>query len=138
MTGLREGLQDAFSGFNDGFDGVFEKPAEGAKQEGVRGFLKGGLRGIGGAILKPTTGAFDLLSKTSLNSEKALQGGKTEANAKDAQTSKIRANRPLVGSQMRLVEYTPLQAIAFAYYRKHFVEKQAHAFQGFVLLTVDK
>ena len=50
---------------------------------------------------------------------------------------KIRALRPLIGAQLKLVEYTPLQAIAFAYYRKHFAEKHAQAFQGFVLLTVE-
>ena len=74
VSGLREGIHDAFTGVTSSLDGVFDMPSEGARQEGVRGFVKGGLRGIGGAILKPTTGALELLSKASTGTENTLQG----------------------------------------------------------------
>ena len=41
------------------------KPLEGAKKEGVKGFLKGAWKGVSGLIVKPLTGVLDAASKTS-------------------------------------------------------------------------
>ena len=35
-----------------------------AQEEGVKGFVKGGAQGLGGAVIKPISGAFDLVAKT--------------------------------------------------------------------------
>ncbi len=47
-----------------GITGVFTKPFEGAKKEGVKGCFKGCLKGITGLIVKPITGCLDAASKT--------------------------------------------------------------------------
>ena len=36
----------------------------GARQEGVKGFVKGSVRGLSGVLIKPVSGALDLLMKT--------------------------------------------------------------------------
>lgn len=43
-------------GVYDGVTGLFTQPIEGAKQEGVAGFVKGFGKGIGGFFLKPSAG----------------------------------------------------------------------------------
>lgn len=43
-------------GIYDGISGLVTQPLNGAKQEGVAGFLKGFGKGIGGVILKPQAG----------------------------------------------------------------------------------
>lgn len=56
-----------------GLQGIYLEPIRGARQQGVvRGFLKGSVRGLGGAIIKPTSGVLDLIAKTSLGTENML------------------------------------------------------------------
>lgn len=43
-------------GIYDGVSGLFTQPINGAKQEGVGGFIKGFGKGIGGFLLKPHAG----------------------------------------------------------------------------------
>ena len=43
-------------GFYDGVSGLFTQPIQGAKQEGVAGFVKGFGKGVGGLMLKPGAG----------------------------------------------------------------------------------
>lgn len=40
----------------DGISGIVTQPIEGAKKEGVAGFIKGFGKGIGGIVLKPSAG----------------------------------------------------------------------------------
>lgn len=42
--------------------GVFTKPVEGAREEGVGGFFKGLGRGAVGLVARPTTGVVDFAS----------------------------------------------------------------------------
>jgi vacuolar protein sorting-associated protein 13A/C len=44
---------------------VIEKPIEGAKSEGIKGLMTGILKGFGGLVIMPVSGAMDLVSKTS-------------------------------------------------------------------------
>lgn len=39
-------------------------PMIGARQEGVKGFVKGSVRGLSGVLIKPVSGALDLVMKT--------------------------------------------------------------------------
>ncbi len=45
----------------DGIAGLVTQPFEGAKKEGVAGFLKGFGKGIGGVMLKPQAGRLSSL-----------------------------------------------------------------------------
>ena len=77
LQGLRVGLNCAYKGVKSGIQGIYYEPIKGAKQQGVvKGFLKGSVRGLGGAIIKPTSGVLDLLAKTSLGTENMLNRNK--------------------------------------------------------------
>lgn len=65
LYGLREGMRSGFTGVASGISGIYYQPMIGAREEGVRGFVKGGVKGLGGAVLKPVSGALDLVAKTS-------------------------------------------------------------------------
>lgn len=45
----------------DGISGIVTQPIEGAKKEGVAGFIKGFGKGIGGIVLKPSAGETSLV-----------------------------------------------------------------------------
>ena len=71
--GFKVGLRSAYRGVKSGLQGIYLEPIRGAKQQGVvKGFLKGSVRGLGGAIIKPTSGVLDLIAKTSLGTENML------------------------------------------------------------------
>lgn len=65
LQGLRAGLKSTASGVASGVAGIYLQPARGARQSGVRGFVKGGVKGLGGAVVKSFSGGLDLLMKTS-------------------------------------------------------------------------
>jgi vacuolar protein sorting-associated protein 13A/C len=48
-----------------GITGIYQKPIEGARQEGVIGFFKGGAKGAAGFLSKTTSGLIDIIAKTS-------------------------------------------------------------------------
>lgn len=58
--GLSLGFQELFGGFSKGIAGILKSPMQGAKQEGVGGFLKGVGRGVIGVAIKPGVGLFDM------------------------------------------------------------------------------
>lgn len=49
-------MQEFGFGFYDGISGLVTQPLEGAKKEGMAGFVKGFGKGIGGVVLKPGAG----------------------------------------------------------------------------------
>jgi len=63
---LQEGLarsgKGLVMGVFDGVTGVFVKPFEGAKQQGVEGFFKGVGKGVVGLVTRPTSGVIDFAS----------------------------------------------------------------------------
>ncbi|XP_026322169.1 vacuolar protein sorting-associated protein 13 [Hyposmocoma kahamanoa] len=63
---LQEGIarsgKGLVMGVVDGVTGVFTKPVEGAREEGVGGFFKGLGRGAVGLVARPTTGVVDFAS----------------------------------------------------------------------------
>jgi len=58
------GGKGLFMGFVDGATGVVTKPIEGAKEEGVGGFIKGMGKGVVGLAARPTGGIVDFVSGT--------------------------------------------------------------------------
>lgn len=71
MQGLGSGLGTALSSTISGVKGVVQKPAEGYRQDGASGFAIGALQGMAGLLVKPVTGAMDLVSRTSRGIEAA-------------------------------------------------------------------
>ena len=64
IEGFGYGLSSMANGFFKGVTDVFVKPIEGAQKDSVKGFGKGLLQGFSGVIIKPISGVFDLVSKT--------------------------------------------------------------------------
>ena len=62
---MQEGLRSTFTGVASGISGLYEQPMRGGRQQGVKGFMKGGVKGTGGFVLKPVSGALDFVYKTS-------------------------------------------------------------------------
>eukprot|EP01084_Bolivina_argentea_P267506 454090_1 len=58
-AGLVSGGHSVVGGVADGVSGIFTKPFEAAKSEGVLGFFKGAGQGIVGVVVKPILGAAD-------------------------------------------------------------------------------
>lgn len=56
------GHVSATKGVFDGVTGVFLKPIEGAKKEGVEGFFKGMGKGMVGLVTRPASGVIDFAS----------------------------------------------------------------------------
>eukprot|EP00397_Hematodinium_sp_SG-2012_P000100 GEMP01000100.1.p1 GENE.GEMP01000100.1~~GEMP01000100.1.p1 ORF type:complete len:3200 (+),score=802.61 GEMP01000100.1:575-9601(+) len=65
MQGVEIGAKRLAEDVQSGFDGVFQLPAEGARQEGGLGFAKGMGIGLVGLVVKPITGVFDFVRHTS-------------------------------------------------------------------------
>lgn len=55
-------IVEQIQGVYDGVTGVFTKPIEGARSEGVEGFFKGLGRGAVGLVARPTAGVVDFAS----------------------------------------------------------------------------
>mmetsp|Transcript_13360 Transcript_13360/g.1955 ORF Transcript_13360/g.1955 Transcript_13360/m.1955 type:complete len:117 (+) Transcript_13360:506-856(+) len=62
IDGVGQGIVSIFGGIGKGIAGVFLKPFEGAKKDGIKGFFKGTVMGITGLVTKPITGAIDAVS----------------------------------------------------------------------------
>lgn len=71
MSGIEKGIASGVSSSVSGVKGVFTKPIEGARRDGISGFFKGTLNGIAGLIVKPVAGAMDMISKTTQGIENA-------------------------------------------------------------------
>lgn len=129
--GLRAGLWSAYGGVKSGLRGIYEEPLRGARRRGVvRGFLAGGAKGLGGAIIKPTSGVLDLIAKTSQGTENMIGRRKTEelppsdatfANSDDptmveqaryqaSSTRKLRDFRPLFSGSGQLRSFSTLES----------------------------
>lgn len=92
IEGVGYGLKSTARGIASGITGVVEKPIEGVKKEGFKGFLKGTYKGLSGLVVKPLSGALDLFSKTS-------EGIKNTAGPKEKKVKKIRVMRAFYGRQ---------------------------------------
>ena len=65
MEGIGYGLSSVVGGVFYGLSDIILKPIQETKKEGiVNGLTKGVLKGLGGAIIKPISGVFDFVSKT--------------------------------------------------------------------------
>ena len=62
--GIRDGSELLARSLVRGVTGVFTKPVEGAREEGVEGFFKGLGRGILGIATQPMSGVLDFVSST--------------------------------------------------------------------------
>ncbi len=86
VDGLGYGLSSAFRSVQSGVAGIVKQPMAGARKRGIKGFLKGAFFGLTGAVVKPVSGALDLIACTS-------EGGKNTATIFDP-SLEVRARNP--------------------------------------------
>lgn len=72
-------------GVFSGLAGVIEKPLEGTKKEGLKGFFKGALSGAKGLIVKPVAGVIEGVSKVT----EGVSNSFLKDSAKNAMKSRI-------------------------------------------------
>ncbi|CAM9775046.1 unnamed protein product, partial [Phaeothamnion confervicola] len=61
--GLRQGGRVLVSSVKQGFSGLVDRPLEGAKEEGMAGFVTGVAKGLVGAVAAPVAGALGAVSR---------------------------------------------------------------------------
>ena len=76
VDGLGYGIASAVSSIQSGVTGIVKQPMAGARKCGLKGFLRGTFFGLAGAVVKPVSGALDLIARTS-------EGGKNTATIFD-------------------------------------------------------
>jgi vacuolar protein sorting-associated protein 13A/C len=65
-----------------GVAGMYEQPIRGARTGGVKGLMKGTLKGLGGVVVKPISGGLDFIMKTSEGAHNMMKfGGKKKSSA---------------------------------------------------------
>ena len=62
--GMVWGAKELTTGFKKGITGIITSPLDGAKKEGVGGFVKGMGKGVIGVAVKPGVGLFDMATRT--------------------------------------------------------------------------
>jgi hypothetical protein len=92
-------------GLRDGVTGVFLKPIEGARKEGVKGFFKGVAKGLIGLVTKPIVGAFDMVSAGA----DAVRQSLTDENGR----IRVRPPRPLTSGPIRQYNFQEARVYEF-------------------------
>ena len=90
-------------------------PVNGARQEGVKGFVKGSVRGLSGVLIKPVSGALDLVMKTTegVHSMVNFEHYDTLKQNLPSSLQKLRIVRPFYGKQFLMKPYDELQSLVF-------------------------
>ena len=85
--------------------GLVTKPAEGLRRDGASGLAIGTVQGIAGLVVKPVTGAIDLVSKTS----QGIEAASTKDN-QDGSDTRIRPPRVFYGKEKVIRNYSIIHA----------------------------
>ena len=129
MEGIGYGLSSMIGGVFSGISDVILKPIEETKKEGiVKGLTKGVLKGIGGAVIKPISGVFDFVSKTT-------EGIKNGVND-DRSINRIREPRAFYGTFKIIKEYNYNDAFVKRFLYNEIQEckdNEEFIFYGFVM-----
>eukprot|EP00826_Nyctotherus_ovalis_P065123 TRINITY_DN9564_c0_g2_i1.p1 TRINITY_DN9564_c0_g2~~TRINITY_DN9564_c0_g2_i1.p1 ORF type:complete len:172 (-),score=40.86 TRINITY_DN9564_c0_g2_i1:415-930(-) len=88
VDGVGYGLADVFRSLKSGTFGIIKQPVEGARKRGFKGLVKGVFFGLTGAVIKPASGALDLIARIS-------EGGKNTATILEPNVEvRVRNPRP--------------------------------------------
>jgi hypothetical protein len=101
--GMRKGFTSAKASIYSGITDVFYKPLEGAREQGLRGFISGGARGAAGLFTKTISGGIDIIAKTS-------EGLDNQSRSQLAQSHRIRRPRPFYEIYSIIRPYNEFQA----------------------------
>lgn len=109
FEGLEKGGKAVFHGFKEGITGLFTKPYENTKKDGVLGFFKGTAQGVAGLVVKPVTGVVDFASKTTEGLKNTALYLEDKPNE-----NRIRYPRVFYSESAMIREYNPVDSKLFA------------------------
>ena len=128
VDGVGLGMLSLLKNVGQGITGIVTEPIKGFKKDngGVGGMMKGGLRGLGGLVVKPIAGALDMVSRSA-------EGIKNTANifSHSQVFTKERLPRLVYGASHSIQVYNANDALVMdflyrigkkKYYEKEFVE----------------
>jgi vacuolar protein sorting-associated protein 13A/C len=105
IQGINLGLRSAFHSVGSGIAGVVQKPIEETKKDGFYGFLKGTVKGVTGLVVKPVSGALDLISLTSEGIKNT-----TKTDYELLSDKRLRLPRPFYEIERTIREYDDFHA----------------------------
>ena len=87
----------------------------GARQEGVKGFVKGSVRGLSGVLIKPVSGALDLVMKTTEGAHSMVNFEHYDTLKQNLPSNlqKLRIIRPFYGKDFLMKPYDELESLVF-------------------------
>ena len=106
LQGFGLGLKSAFNSVGSGIAGVVNQPIEETKKGGFLGFFKGTVKGVTGLVVKPVSGALDLISLTSEGIK-----NNTKSNEELMSDKRLRLPRPFYESEKTIREYDGFHAL---------------------------
>lgn len=125
VSGVGLGVFSFFKNIGQGITGVVTEPIKGFKKDNLEGMVKGGLKGLGGLVVKPVAGVFDMVSRSA-------EGIKNTANFNETlHYNKQRYPRVIYGNLRLIQTYNEEDAILlqhlfrikkYKYYNKEFLE----------------
>jgi len=101
--GLRFGAKSFGKGLFHGVTGIVTQPIQGGREQGISGAFKGIGKGVAGAVVKPTVGAIDSVSKVT-------EGIKNTAMLWDEEEKKKKRLPRFIGSDKAIHEYNEMKA----------------------------
>ena len=127
VDGVGLGMLSFIKNVGQGLTGVITEPIKGFKKDKVGGMMLGGLKGLGGLVVKPIAGALDMVSRSA-------EGIKNTANIFEETTNykKDRMPRVFYGTthMIQIYNYNDAAIMQFLYkigkkkyYEKEFVEQ---------------
>ncbi|CAJ1419572.1 unnamed protein product [Effrenium voratum] len=115
IRGAGQGLTAAIDSLGQGLSGmmdIFRRPMEGAKKDGVTGFVKGIGTGLVSGVVKSVTGVAD----AAVDFGKGVMAEAEETlNPKQTVNARVRAPRATYGPIGAIIEYSELDAHVAAY-----------------------
>lgn len=111
--GVVTGAMSFAHGLSSGVAGLIREPVRGARQGGTGGFFKGVGRGLVGGVVKPVTGAIDLIAEPAVGISRHV----TDLRRQSANGMlPVRPPRDFLGNGARLVPFDMRRATGAALY----------------------
>lgn len=133
--GLARGAKSLGHGISSGFTGLFRDPIRGAVANGPAGFLRGIGKGVVGGVLKPLTGALDMIAEPSIGLRAAI------VTSTQSVAMPVRPPRLFFGREQnrRLITYNFNDSVGAdllsALKRKKLVPASVEGIRGWLLLS---
>lgn len=122
VSGIKQGLASVADGIQEGITGVVLQPFQGAREDGLTGFLTGAVKGVAGLAVKPVSGIIEGTSKTF---EGVSQSALHFASDIKPNTRVRQPRRVLSGATQRLLLIVEEDRVGAAFHIRDIEEEEA-------------